>query len=521
MKKNILALAAVALLSLALLIPAALAEEITLPLTDEPITLTMWKPWSNDYTPDLNDYKIVQEMEEETGVHIEFITVPAATAVEKYGMLLASGDLPDMIFHGNGGDIAYPGGGEKAIEDGVFLDMAPYVEKYMPNYARLRLSDEDTRKITVTDTGKMWGIYMLRSNDALEVVPEPSWVGLVIRQDWLDELGLEKPHTLDEWHTVLTAFKNEKGCEAPLMVTNVGIPKCDYFLSAFGVMSEFYNDNGTVKFGPLEEGYRQYLEMAAQWYAEGLIGPNFISNNVSWNVPVDYIATGKAGVGTLSWAATGTTYREDGRASDPDFFLSAIQGPVLHEGEVCQARNTSYCALTPTAVTTSCKHPEIAAKWLDYMFTKAGMEANSYGDSTCYTETDGVYAYTDVIMNPESGLAPQTEQFCHIFGDNVGLVSWERFNLLNPADRLAAREVYDADGTSLVLPQIEMTDTEALEFNSLYTDIKTMVQEKTAAYVMGTESLDTYDDFVATIKSLGIEECIALKQAALDRYSAR
>lgn len=522
MRKHTLLSLLAALLVLTLAVPCAFAEEaideLTLPLTDEPVTLTVWKPWSNDYVSDLNDLQVVKEMEEATGVHIEYITVPTSTATEKYGILLA-GDLPDMIWHSNG--LAYPGGGEKAIADGVFIDMAPYVEKYMPNYRKLRLADEDTRKITVTDSGKMWGIYMLRCNNALEVVPEPSWVGLVIRQDWLDELNLEKPVTLDDWHTVLTAFKNEKGAEAPLLVTNVGIPKCDYFLSAFGVGSEFYNDNGTVKFGPLEDGYRQYIEMAHQWYTEGLIDPNFISNNVSWNAPADYIATGKAGAGTLSWAATGTSYLEDGRATDPNFYLSAIQGPVMNEGETCQIRNTSYCALTPVSVTTACKYPELAAKWIDYMYTKAGMEATSFGDSTCFTETNGEYAYTDVIMKPASGLSPQSEQFSHILGDGIGMVSWERFNLLNPADRLAAREVYDADGTSLVLPQIELTDEEALTFNSMYTDILTMVQEKTAAYIMGTESMDSYDSFVETLKGLGIEECIALKQAALDRYAAR
>lgn len=494
-------------------------DELTLPLTNEDVTLTVWKSWSNDYTPDLNEFAVVKEMEEKTGVHVEYQTVAASSAVEKYGMLLSSGDLPDLIAHNNIN--GYPGGGEKAIADGVYVDMTEYVEKYMPNYRKLRLTDETTRKMTVTDNGKMWGVFMLRCNDAMEVVPEPAWCGLVIRKDWLDDLGMDMPVTIDDWHDVLTAFKNEKGCEAPLMVTNVGYPKADYFLSAYGVGSEFYNDNGTVKFGPIEEGYRQYLEMASQWYAEGLIDPNFISNNVSWNAPADYIATGKAGAGTLSWAATADTYLEDGRATEPGFYLAAVSGPVLHEGEVAQSRTNSYSVQVATAMTTSCKTPEIAAMWMDYMYTKDGMEANSYGDSSCFTVENGKYAYTDVVMNPSSGLAPQSEQFSHIFGDNVGMVSWQRFDLLNPAERLAAREVYDADGTDLVLPQIEMTDEEGLKYNSLYTDIQTMVQEKTAAYIMGTESLDTYDDFVASIKAMNIDECIALKQAALDRYEAR
>lgn len=494
-------------------------QELTLPLTEEPVTLTIWKSWANDYTPDLNKYAIIDEIEEKTGVRLEFTTVASSAATEKYGMLLSSGDLPDLIMHNN--ISGYPGGGEKAIVDGIYVDMTDLVENYMPNYRALRLIDETTRKMTVTDNGKMWGIFMLRSTDNMEVVPEPAWCGLVIRKDWVDDLGIDMPVTIDDWHEVLTAFKNEKGCEAPLMVGNDGVPTYDYFLSAYGVTSDFYNDNGTVKFGPIEEGYRQYLEMASQWYAEGLIDPNFISNNVGSNTPVDYIATGKAGAGTLSWAATADTYVQDGRATDENLYLAAVKGPVLHEGEATQARCTSYAVQVATAMTTSCKHPEIAAMWMDYMYTRDGMQWNSYGDESCYTYENGQYAYTDVIMNGSNGLSGQSEQFCHIFGDNVGMVSWQRFDLLNPAERLEARNVYESDGTSLIIPQIEMTDEEGREYNSLYTDIQTMVQEKTAAYVMGTESLDTYDAFVSTLKSLNIDRCIELKQAALDRYNAR
>ena len=145
-------------------------------------------------------------MEEKTNVKIEFTTVASSIAKEKFGILLASQDLPDMIEN----NVAYPGGGEKAISDGVYIDMAPYVETYMPNYRALRESDETVRKMTISDTGKMWGIYPLFCDNDKTLCAEPSWIGMVIRQDWLDDLKLEQPHTIDEWHTVLTAFKEDR-----------------------------------------------------------------------------------------------------------------------------------------------------------------------------------------------------------------------------------------------------------------------------------------------------------------------
>lgn len=496
----------------------ALTEQ-TLPISDEKVTLTYWRVWSNDYTPDFNEYLVNKEMEEKTNVKIEFTTVAGSVGTEKFGILLASQDLPDLIEN----NVAYPGGGEKAISDGIYIDMAPYVEKYMPTYSKLRESDETVRKMTISDTGKMWGIYPLFCNNDMELCAEPSWIGMVIRQDWLDDLGLEQPHTIDEWHTVLTAFKEEKGAEAPLLLSKTGIMPYDYFLSAYGVKSEFYKDGDTVKYGPLEDGYRQYLELMSQWYAEGLVDQNFISNEITSNAPVDYVATGKSGAATYSWAGTGDYLYETGSSTDPEINWQPITGPVLKEGDVCQARNVSYIAIqTPVSVTTACETPEIAAKWLDYQYTYDGFIANSFGDSECYTVDDeDNYAFTDKIMNGEHGVTPQVEQFSYRRKDFPGLVSWEVYDLTNPAERLAAREVYDSDGNDLVLPKIEMTADEGTEYNALYTDIQTFVQEKTASYIMGSESLDTFDDFVETLKGMNIERCIEIQQAALDRYNAR
>ena len=57
-----------------------------------------------------------QEFERATNVHINYTVVGRAEASEKYGLLLASGDYPDITM---GGQANYPGGMEKAVEEGV------------------------------------------------------------------------------------------------------------------------------------------------------------------------------------------------------------------------------------------------------------------------------------------------------------------------------------------------------------------------------------------------------------------
>ena len=62
---------------------------------------------------------------------------------------------------------------------------------------------------------------------------------------------------------------------------------------------------------------------------------------------------------------------------------------------------------------------------------------------------------------------------------------------------------------------------EGAEYSSLYTDIETYVQECNVKFIMGQMSLDDYEAYRNTLKAMGIERCIELQQAALDRYYAR
>ena len=65
--------------------------------------------------------------------------------------------------------------------------------------------------------GQIYAFPFIRSDVKLLVS-----TGLAVRQDWLDKLGLKTPTTLDEWRTMLTAFKqrdpngNGKADEIPL-----------------------------------------------------------------------------------------------------------------------------------------------------------------------------------------------------------------------------------------------------------------------------------------------------------------
>lgn len=55
-------------------------------------------------------------------------------------------------------------------------------------------------------------------------------------------------------------------------------------------------------------------------------------------------------------------------------------------------------------------------------------------------------------------------------------------------------------------------------YNGLYSDIETYMDENIVKFIVGDKPLDAYDDYVSTLKEMGIDQCTAIYQAAFDRY---
>ena len=67
--------------------------------------------------------------------------------------------------------------------------------------------------------------------------------GFMARKDWMDELGLEAPETIEEWEMFLEALKTK--CDYPLAVP---MGTLSFFCGGFGIDETYYvDDNGQVK----------------------------------------------------------------------------------------------------------------------------------------------------------------------------------------------------------------------------------------------------------------------------------
>jgi putative aldouronate transport system substrate-binding protein len=72
-----------------------------------------------------------------------------------------------------------------------------------------------------------------------------------------------------------------------------------------------------------------------------------------------------------------------------------------------------------------------------------------------------------------------------------------------------------------MLPQISKTEKESTEFSAIMLDVTTLVDEMSLKIIFGIEPLDSFDDYVAQIKALGIDRALEIQTAALTRYMKR
>ena len=71
-----------------------------LPLTEEPVTVSVLFPRSNGHPDDLNDNWYVNNLAEKTGIRLEIIPVEESGWTEKKNLVLASGDYSEIFMGG-------------------------------------------------------------------------------------------------------------------------------------------------------------------------------------------------------------------------------------------------------------------------------------------------------------------------------------------------------------------------------------------------------------------------------------
>ena len=483
----------------------------------EPVKLTMWSSWGGTNLPGVksaDDTVFYQTIQEACNVDLEFVDTSGSTTT--MSVLIGTNSLPDIIYCGAA---TISGGIESLLAADLIYPLNELMDKgWLPNLKAIFESDPEVDKLAKNDAGQYAWLPQIYAPDTPTTTE-----GYIIRKDWLDELGLKVPTTIAEMEEVLLAFKEKKGADSGLEFSWKGTSP---FANSWNVLENFYTEgDGIVKYGFMEDSYKEYLTLANKWIDLGILDPDTFTQeqDVFWAK----MATGKTG---LVYGFLGGEFNKIKvmQEENPGMNWVAIAAPSLEAGQKCPVDVGAYRVVNANGIfiPRTCKDPEAAARILDYWVSEEGIALTRYGiEGITYEMVDGEPVFTELVTNNPDGLSitDAVSLYAGQILNNPGYMTRSgRMMSYTMEQQLDALDAWtNSTVKTKALPPISMTQEELDEFNMLYTDIQTYVNENKLNFILGSKSLDKFEEFREGLLDMGIERVIELKQAAYDRFMAR
>lgn len=507
--------------------PVFWQKDIALPLTEEPVTITVMLKRNASHPEDFTDMWWVKHVEELTNIRFEFELVESAAWNDRKTLAFTSNSYPDVFF----ADITQD---DELLYgyDGKLIDLKPLIKEYAPNVAALYEAYPDVVKGTIHDNGAIYVIPMI-SYAPRSAVPHCT----TINSEWLQAVDKEIPTTTDELYEVLKAFRdkdpngNNQADEIPLTLCSEGTnnkPLNNFILYAFGFTDRMHDIiDGQYVFVPAQENYRAYLEYMHKLYAEGLLDNEFFTQDTTKKQ--SKLSSELVGVPNESVTALVKDYEK--YVAMPALTSPVCETPVWPETSIHYQRQVATLAITD-----KCEHPEVVMKFMNWLITTEASLATRLGPSQqessdgygyTYEYTDGKHAYGATRSFPDTYASYYKYRMsqCVMFApayinplvDDVVVGSDDKNNWQTKL--WSDSGVYDVRRTAYSL-QYKHTDDELTDL-TYYMDLENYAISMHAKFIKGEVELNdaTWADYLKKLGNYGLEDMITLRQAGIDRYN--
>ena len=490
---------------------------VELPIVEEPVSYSIWygEPFSEYVTDPATDVAIFPLVERLTNVRFDFSVFTIFTAAERFQLLFAADDLPDIIQDAMS---YYTGTIDAAVSEDEFLyDYAGDLES-MPNLkSTLEAYPEAEKVITSSTTGAKVSfpeMYM----DIGDIS------GYMIRQDYFDATGMAIPETYDELHDLMAAVHS--ATDSNMVLMNTG---CDSSLGAgFGInvgvgdsdLGGWYVVDGEVKMGLLEPEMVDYINLVKDWYDEGIFNKDFVNS--------DRGDLGGFFGGTYSLIVV-----------PPEIYNASmnvlgvptvgIPLPVQNKGDELLVGGSQYSCLMDGAcwsINANVSEEDVAVieRLVDWMYSEEGTRVMNWGEEgVTYEMKDGEPVYTDLVTHNPDGLDYAHAAYLYATGNRTRLPFLQDYKRCF-ADfndvQLEMAEMYMSECNKerdYPLGAV-MNNDQKESYNTVAADIATYISENVLQFIYGQKDMSEWDSFIDTVRSMGIDTAIEAKQAAYDDY---
>lgn len=513
--------------------PTAKAEDPNAPY-EQTVTLTSFfeipAPILNEFSEEaLHAMYYNQKQQEATNIVIDYLWYAADSAEDsdqKKNTAIATGDIPDFMVVSSS-QLAL-----LAKTDLINKDMGAIFDAYANDTLKAWITAEGTAALdSATYNGQVIAIPLVKSS--IDGAPF-----LWMRQDWLDNLGLAVPNTMEELYNVMVAFRDNDP-DGNGKNDTVGLALHKNFLSmatgdAIGLFNGFgahpgqwiEDGNGGLIYGSVAPEVKDALAFLAKLYAEGLIQEDFsvqddtktselttasvagIQFGAAWNSVWPLAMTGM-NVPEARWIAVPIVGAE-GVTAQPQISLS-LEGYVV--------------------VSSGCEHPEAVIKLLNFWCDAMTADEETYNSYLiegsdglmyipqhwtmlkCFSPTeslDNYYTIKKVVeANDESLLTPSAAT---MYADVKAYLDGDPskagpYAMIGPEGSAYAAMADYYENNMFHINKFTGSQTKTMGRKmSIVTD---KVYEYYTKVIMGVSSLDDWDAFVKEVNSLGLKNITA------------
>jgi len=491
----------------------AAAEDGAYKVSDKPLTLDIHFH-TKKYVYN-NDWPVEKEAARLTNVHLNNVASMATTKSEEaFNLLIASGDLPDIV-----GGSAIKDNVNRYGPEGAFVGMNDLIDKYAPHIKAFFDKNPDIRSSIRAADGEIYYIPYL---------PDGKYGrGYFIRSDWLKKLNLQEPQNVQELHDVLVAFRdrdpngNGKKDEVPLFMRHWEelirmVTLWDGHASGSDQFHDFYVRKGKLGHGYTEENYKVGIRNLAKWYKEGLIDKEVFTRGSRSR---EYLLANNLGGMTHDWFASTAGYNESLKDAVPGFEFNAFIPPKGISGKRVEEHRRGKVKSEGWAISFTNEHPIETMKYFDFFFTKEGRRLANFGiEGQQYDLVNNKPIFKKSVLENDT---PMNAQMWEIGAQIPRGFHQDYAYELQWSNKfaLAGIKKYDA-GDFLVEPflGVSLNNKEKEVFDKKWATIKDYMLEKQQAWILGSADIDKdWPAYQAQLKRMGFPNVLKVMQSAYDR----
>lgn len=505
-------------------------QVVELPIETDAVHYSCWMPVApyvstmmnlEDFSEQVAMVKMINEM---TNVYIDFNAVAGGfVEQESFNLMIAGGDYTDIIgvmnyYGSSSGAAAGSAGHEKAIEDGIIIDLYDDLKEYAPNYWSLLTSDDNAYMTMRTQSGYMGCIAQLLKKAGTENQ------GMIVRKDWLKASGVESLDTMDQYEQYLTYCKDNYGAYAYLQYEGLDTD----WGSAFNVTPGAFNVvDGKVVHSFTTDAFQDYLTKMHDWYQKGLFNDDFYNDTDITTVRTD-MANDLCSF--VDGSAEGMSNIFDMNPENTAMELQATAYPKadgvdeIHVGFESKLIKNS----DTWAVSTACADPIPLLKLVNWLYSEEGQLVYNWGEEGVAFEYDenGQPQWTDLVVNNPDGLNFMFASYLYATGVGSvyfpGVYDMEKGFYSYNDDQLEAVDTLAnlTDGANNLPAYVSLDNAEQDRYNSVATDLDTYAKGMILKFILGDEPMSNYQSFLDTCMDMGLQQMTEIYQGAYDRGQA-